>query len=40
LHRDPFTTVSTLIHYHSVYSQGLIKHKVLVLLREQAPHTQ
>jgi hypothetical protein len=40
LHRDPFAAVSTLIHYHSVYSQGLIKHKVLVLLREQAHHTQ
>lgn len=40
LHRDPFTTVSNLIHYHSVYSQDLIKHKALVLIREQALHTQ
>jgi hypothetical protein len=40
LHRDPFTTVSTLIHYHSVHSQGLKKHIALVLLREHALHTQ
>jgi hypothetical protein len=40
LHRDPFATVSTLIHYYSVYSQDLIKHKALDLLREQVLHTQ
>jgi hypothetical protein len=40
LHRDPFATVSTLIHYYSVYSQDLIKHKALDFLREQVLHTQ
>jgi hypothetical protein len=40
LHRDPFATVSTLMHYYSAYSQDLIKHKILDLLREQVLHTQ
>jgi hypothetical protein len=40
LHRDPLATVSTLIHCHSVCSQNLIKHKALILLREQVLHTQ
>ena len=40
LHHDPFATVSTLIHYHSVHSQDLKKHKALVLLRKHALHTQ
>lgn len=40
LHRDPFATVSTLIHYHSVHSQNLKINKTLVLIKEQALHTQ
>ena len=40
LHRDPFATVSTLIHYYSVYSQGLNINKPKVLIRENALHTQ
>jgi len=40
LHRDPFTTVSSLIQYHSIHSQDRIIHKALVLIGEQALHTQ
>jgi hypothetical protein len=40
LHRDPFATVSTLIQYHSIHSQGLKKHRALDFIREQVSHTQ
>jgi hypothetical protein len=40
LHHDPFATVSTLIHYHSVHSQDLKINKAHVLIRENAVHTQ
>ena len=40
LHHDPFATVSALIHYHSVHSQDLKKHKALVLLEKHALHTR
>lgn len=40
LHRDPRATISTLIQYHSIRSQSLIKHKADIFIKEHALHTQ
>jgi hypothetical protein len=40
LHRDPRATISTLIQYHSIRSQGLITHKADVFIKEHVFHTQ